>query len=109
MKTAPRKGRRRNGEGLARPLLSQFRTDKKEYEWIARKVFDLPSKNDFLAERIFPKDWKEQLTAMRREHRRRGEPDTKFYHPRILREMGLPWRPGRRKLRFEKNGGKRGR
>ena len=101
-------GKRRSKKGLNRQLLHQFRTNDKESEWIARKTFGLPSKNDFLIKRVFPRNFNQELEKMRELHRSRGIKDETFLHPQRLREKGLPWKIGRRKLQITKDGGKRG-
>jgi hypothetical protein len=77
---------------------NHFRATHERSEYLRRSAFNTTgnSVQALIENRSIPKTWREELDEMRKQHRKLGYRDWQFYHPDVLRRMGVRVKPGRR-------------
>lgn len=74
----------RHKTGLVRKRDNHFRTDDKEYEYMARESFELHISIAELARtRLFPAKWEARLSVLRELQKLAGFPEDMFMHPQM--------------------------
>lgn len=70
------------------------------YELLRRRAFHEGhnSVQRSIDQRLFRSNWREELIALQEEQRKLGYKDAIFYHPKVLRTMGIKVKRGRRGL-----------
>jgi len=70
------------------------------YELLRRRAFHEGhnSVQRSIDQRLFRSNWLEELKILQDEQRKLGYRDSIFYHPKVLRTMGLKVKRGRRQL-----------
>lgn len=79
---------------LKLPRQIKFRGDDEMYELIARESYGRTGQAVF-EKTMLGELWRVRLSRLRRKQRAMGLPDTMFYHPAVLKSMGI--KPPRKK------------